>query len=324
MIIDEKTQPTVTIAIVTWNSEKDIADCLQPLQELPSNWGIWIADNNSADSTVKLVKEKFPGVNVIANKENLGFAEACNQIAAQSESDYILFLNPDAVAAKEELEKSLDEIVKNPKIGVLGVKMTFEDGEVQSTCNIFPTLSSSIIDNLGLYRFISDSKKEKLLGDFFDYNNSSEVEWVYGGFMLSPRSAFEKIGGMPEDYFLFAEDMDYCYQINQAGYQIWFYADAQIIHKGNRSAGQLPSHWRIERTLLSNYAFCFKNFGNLKTRLIQLVELKGNLLEYLNVKFRTTNANLLNESKIYRKFIVKSLKISRAETFRILHQRPSK
>lgn len=324
MVIDEKTQPTVTIAIVTWNSEKDIADCLQPLQELSPNWGIWIADNNSADSTVELIKEKFPRVNVIANKENLGFAEACNQIAAQSESDYLLFLNPDAVATKENLEKALNEITKQPKIGVLGVKMTFEDGEVQSTCNRFPTVFSSIIDNLGLYRFISASKREELLGDFFDYKNSREVEWVYGGFMLSPRKVFEEIGGMPEDYFLFAEDMDYCYQIKQAGYQIWFYADAQIIHKGNRSAGQLPSHWRIERTVLSNYAFCFKNFGWLKTRLIQLIELTGNLIDYLNIKFRTSNTNFLAESTIYRKYILKSLKISRAETFKILHERPSK
>ncbi len=316
-------QKSVAIAIVTWNSAREIADCLAPLEALPENWQVWVADNASADETVKLIKEKFPFVKIIANNDNRGFAEACNQIAVASVTDFVLYLNPDAIAAPVELEKALNEITANEQIGVLGVKITDETGDLHKTCFKYPTLFNSFIEKLNFYRLLTaKQKREFLLGDYFDHQSSRETDWLVGAFMLSRREAIEKVGGIPEDYFLFAEDLDFCYRVRQAGYKIWFYADAQIVHKGNQSAGQMPSEWRVERTVLSKYAFCFIHFGWLRTRLIQLLDLTGNYLDSAIVHLRKPDSTFASEAKIYRKFTKKALKMSRAEIFNLLRKRP--
>jgi GT2 family glycosyltransferase len=319
----EKSQPGVSIAIVTWNSAKEIAECLEPLQELPENWEVWVADNASTDDTVKIVRNDFPSVKVIANFDNRGFAEACNQIVNATSREFVLFLNPDSVASKDGLEKALAEIAGNKEIGVLGVKLLDEKGVLQKSCYKFPTVSNSLIEKSGFYRLLSENKKrDYLLGDFFDHQASREVDWLYGAFMLARREAVEKTGGVPEDYFLFAEDLDFCYLIKRAGYKIRFFAGAEIVHKGNQSAGQLPSVWRIERTVLSKYAFCFNRFGWFKARLIQLIDLFGNLTETAIVKIRRPDSDFIAEAKIYRAFIKKALTMSKAEIFRLLRNRP--
>lgn len=204
------------------------------------------------------------------------------------------------------------------------MKLSDEHGVLQKSCYKFPTVFNSFVEKLGFYRILSETQRaEYLLGDFFDHQSSREVDWLYGAFMLARRAACEKVGGIPEDYFLFAEDLDFCYRIKQAGYKVWFYAEAEIVHKGNQSAGQLPSDWRIERTLLSKYAFCFIQFGWLKTRLIQLIDLFGNLTESVIAKLRRPDSTFLAEAKIYRKFIKKALRMSKAEIFKLLRTRPS-
>lgn len=319
----QKSPKSCAIAIVTWNSAKEIAECLAPLEALPENWQVWVADNASTDETVKIIEEQFPFVKLIANRENLGFAEACNQIAFGTATDFVLFLNPDSIAAPDALEKSLDEITANPEIGILGVKIIKENGDLQRTCFRYPTLFNSFIEKLGFYRFLSAAqKREFLLGDYFDHLSSRETDWLVGAFMLSSRAAIEKVGGIPEDYFLFAEDLDFCYRVRQAGYKIWFSAGTQIVHKGNQSAGQLPSEWRVERTVLSKYAFCFIHFGWLRTWLIQLIDLTGYYLDSAIVRLRKSDPKFLIEAKIYRKFIKKALKMNRTQIFSLLRKRP--
>lgn len=313
----------ISIAIVTWNNAREIAECLAPLQKLPENWAISVADNASSDKTVEIIRNEFPRVKIIANRENLGFAKACNQIVANTDGEFVLFLNPDAIAASDALETALREIERDERIGVLGVRLTDENGVLQKSVYRFPNVFNSFIEKLGFYRLLSrNQKREYLLGDYFDHLSSREVDWLYGAFMLTRRAAIERAGGVPEDYFLFAEDIDFCWLVKKAGYRIWFSAECEIVHKGNQSAGQLPSAWRVERTVLSKYAFCFNRFGWLKTRLIQTIDLTGNFLEASIVKFRRKDSPFIKEAKIYRTFIKKALKMSKSEIFRLINTRP--
>ncbi len=313
----------ISIAIVTWNNAREIAECLAPLCSLPENWEVRVADNASTDATVEIIRSDFPRVKTIANRENLGFAGACNQIVEQTDGEFVLFLNPDSIVSSDELEKALKEIQRDEQIGVLGVRLTDETGVLQKSCHRFPNVSNSLVEKLGLYRLLSQTQKtDMLLGDYFDHETSREVDWLYGAFMLARRTALEKTGGVPEDYFLFAEDLDFCWLVKRAGYKVWFYAGSSVIHKGNQSAGQLPSAWRVERTVLSKYAFCFNRFGWYKTRLIQLIDLTGNLIETSIAKLRRKDSPFLHEAKIYRTFIRKALKMSQTEIFRLINTRP--
>lgn len=317
-----KKQPTAAVSIVTWNSAAEIGDCLRPLEDLPQNWEVWVVDNNSADNTAEIVREEFPFVKLIANADNRGFAEANNQVINQTETDYVLVLNPDTEAEAENLEKSLEIIEQNPQIGLLGVKLRNDDESLQTTCFHFPTLWKNFVDSIGLHRFYSAEKNvEMFAGDLFDHSRAREVDWIKGAFMLARREAIEKAGAIPEDYFLFAEDLDWCWQIKQSGYEIWFSPEVSIKHKSNKSAGQLPSRWRVEKTTLSKYLFCFKNFGWLETRLIQITDFTGLNYKILRGSLKKTQSNDLQEWKASRKEVRKSIFMSRRKIETKLNER---
>lgn len=315
-------KPTVAVVIVTWNSEKDIADCLKPLIDLPDNWEIWVSDNDSKDETVKVVTENFLRVQIIENKENLGFAKGCNQAIEKTNADYILLLNPDSLGETKTFLEVLEAAEKEPKLGALGIRISNENGEQLTSCFPFPSLAKNAVDNLGLHRFLSRKWLENNLFDnFFDHESVKRIDWTAGCFILIPRQVLNKIGNLPEDYFIFGEDIDLCFQIWQAGFEVIFYPQFGIIHKGSQSVGQLPSNWRIERTLISKYAFCFKYYGALKARLIQLSDYFGFLFGAWWLAIRKPDSPLREEWKMYRKVIGKSLKMSRQRMLDLLNNR---
>jgi GT2 family glycosyltransferase len=317
-----KKMPTVAVSIVTWNSSAEIGECLLALADLPENWEVWVVDNNSADATVEIVRNEFPFVKLIANPDNKGFAEANNQVINQTETDYVLLLNPDTRAAVRGLERSLEIIEENPQIGLLGVRLCNDDGTLQTTCFHFPTAWKNYVDAVGLERLYSKEKIEEMFaGDYFAHDEPRPVDWVKGAFMLARRAAIEKAGAVPEDYFMFAEDLDFCWQISQSGYQIWFSPEVSVIHKSNKSAGQLPSNWRVERTTLSKYLFCLKNFGSFKGRFIQLTDLIGVNYKIFRRSLKDPKSTDIAEWKRSRREIFRSVFMSRGQIRAKLHER---
>jgi GT2 family glycosyltransferase len=309
-----KRMPTVAVSIVTWNSSAEIGDCLRSLARLPENWEVWVVDNNSADNTIEVIRKEFPFVKFIANTDNKGFAEANNQVINQTETDYVLLLNPDTQATAEGLEKSLEIIEENAKIGVLGVRLCNDDGSLQTTCFHFPTVWKNAVDAIGLQRLYEREKIiEMFAGDWFEHDVSRNVDWVKGAFMLVRREAIKRAGAVPEDYFMFAEDLDFCWQISRSGYEIRFSPEVTVLHKSNKSAGQLPSAWRVERTTLSKYLFALKNFGFLKARLIQLTDLFGVNYKIFRRSLKDKNSSDIQEWKLFREQIFKSVFMSRKQ-----------
>jgi GT2 family glycosyltransferase len=317
-----KKMPTVAVSIVTWNSAAEIGDCLRSLEELPANWEVWAVDNNSADTTVEFIGNEFPWVKLIANLDNKGFAEANNQVIDRTATDYVLLLNPDTQATVEGLEKALDIIEENSRIGLLGVKLCNDDGSLQTTCFHFPTVWKNFVDALGLHRIYSRERLAEIFAsDFFAHDRFRRVDWVKGAFMLVRRAAIEKAGAVPEDYFMFAEDLDFCWQVAHSGFEIWFSPEASVIHKSNKSAGQLPSNWRVERTTLSKYLFCFKNFGALKTRFIQLTDLVGINYNIFRRSLKDSQSPEIKAWQMSRREIFKSIFMSRQAIEKKLNER---
>lgn len=314
--------PTVAISIVTWNSVAEIGDCLRSMENLPPNWEVWVVDNKSSDNTVEYIRKEFPFVKLIENLDNKGFAEANNQVVHATQTDYVLFLNPDTQGNVEALEKSLEIIESNLKIGILGVKLCNDDGSLQTTCFHYPTFWKNLVDGIGLQRLYAKEKiVEMFAGEYFAHDVSRKVDWVKGAFMLTRREAIEKAGAIPEDYFMFAEDLDFCWQVAKSGYEIHFTPEVLIFHKSNKSAGQLPSNWRVERTTLSKYLFCLKNFGWMKGRLIQLTDLIGVNYKIFRKSLKDSKSQDITEWKMFRREIFRSIFMSRKRIREILHHR---
>lgn len=313
------TTKSLTTIVVTWNSGEDIAECLTSLRSSADFNDIAVGDNGSFDGTPEIIREKFPDVTISEFPENPGFAAACNRLASSCATEFVLFLNPDCIVNPSALESALERFAGDTGLGLVSVALDDERGVRQRICYRFPGVWNSIVDGLGLYRLLPKRRREEsMLGDFFDNASSRDVDWVYGAFMLVRRRALAEIGGVPEDYFLFAEDLDLCYQLRAAGYRIGFIADVSVIHKGNRSAGQLPGTWRIERTVLTRYAFCFKNFGLVRTRLIQMIDLTGLVASVI----RAADSDSRGIAMSYLRVTARSLMMGRRTLSETIHTRP--
>lgn len=192
----------------------------------------WVVDNNSVDDSVEMVREKFPEVNLIANKENVGFSKANNQAIRCSSGEYVLLLNPDTVVEEDTFAKCIAFMDAHPEAGGLGVRMIDGSGKfLPESKRGFPTPWVAFCKTFGLSSLFPTSKlfNHYHVG-YLPEHDINEVEVLAGAFMLLRRSALDKIGLLDEDFFMYGEDIDLSYRIVKEGYKNYYFPDTTIIH----------------------------------------------------------------------------------------------
>ena len=228
---------TNTAVIVTYNSERTIESCLSSIPN--SDVDVVVVDNNSTDRTVETSKN-FPEVKLIRNEQNLGFGKANNIGAKNSNSKYILFLNPDSKLEGDAVEKLASYLDTHSDVAVVGPKLLNSDSSIQKEIARFPTLFSQILILLRAHRL-------PFLGNFayqnLDYNKTQEAEHLMGAALLVRREVFEKVGGFDENFFLWFEETDLLKRIEDKGYKIIYYPEAVVTHLVGQSTKQL-SFWK--------------------------------------------------------------------------------
>lgn len=193
---------------------------------------VFVVDNNSVDGSVKMVRDKFPEVILIANKENTGFSRANNQAMRVAQGEYILLLNPDTVVEENTFRKVVSFMDAHPDAGGLGVQMIDGKGNfLPESKRGLPTPSVAFYKIFGLSKLFPKSKTfgRYHLG-YLDKNATHEVEILSGAFMLMRKAALDKVGLLDEDYFMYGEDIDLSYRIILGGYKNYYYHDTRIIH----------------------------------------------------------------------------------------------
>jgi len=227
---------TLTIGIVNYNTKKDLKKCIKSILQNPPNcnYQIIIVDNDSRDGSRKLLKQiKNENIKYISNNKNMGFGRACNQIEKTQNSSYILFLNPDVEVSKNAIDKLIDFLKKNEKIGMVTGKLLFPDDSFQLSCRKFPTILRVLFGRESFLRKTFPNNiisKEYLMSDL-DYNKIQFPDWVRGAVMLFKTDLFEKIGGFDEKFFLYFEDTDICLRLRKKGYEIAYLPEAVFYHK---------------------------------------------------------------------------------------------
>jgi len=179
-----------------------------------------------------MLKTQFPKIKLIENKENIGFAKANNQAIKLSDAEYILLLNPDTILQEDTLQKSIDRIEKDNKIGALGIKMYDGNGKfLPESKRGFPSPVAAFSKMTGLANLFPKSKVfGKYHLGYLDSNRNHEVDVLSGAFMLIRKSVLYEIGLLDETYFMYGEDIDLSYRIQQAGYKNFYLAESNIIH----------------------------------------------------------------------------------------------
>ena len=191
-----------------------------------------MVDNNSVDGSIALIRDKFPQVNLIQNKVNVGFSAANNQAIKISKGKYILLLNPDTVVQEDTFEKTLAFMEAHPDAGGLGIKMLDGKGAfLPESKRGLPTPSVAFYKIFGLAKLFPGSKKfGQYHVTYLDKNKNHPVDVLSGAFMLMRKETLDKVGLLDETFFMYGEDIDLSYRITQAGYKNYYFAESSIIH----------------------------------------------------------------------------------------------
>ncbi len=193
---------------------------------------IFVVDNNSADGSVAMVRERFPEVQLIDNEDNVGFSVANNQAIRLATGKYILLLNPDTVVQEDTFHKCLDFMESHPEAGGLGVRMMDGAGKfLPESKRGFPSPFVAFCKAFGLSRLFPTSRtfNRYHLG-FLGEHDTNEIDVLAGAFMLLRRAALDEVGLLDEAFFMYGEDIDLSYRIVQGGWKNYYFPATSIIH----------------------------------------------------------------------------------------------
>jgi O-antigen biosynthesis protein len=224
----------LSIVIVNYKVPYFMEHCLSSVMAASKHiqTEVIVVDNASGDESVFLIQQYFPEVIVIANTTNVGFAQANNQGLAIAKGEYILYLNPDTILPEDALQQSINTLKANKNIGALGVRLIDGKGQyLPESKRGFPSLFTAFYKITGIYRL---APKHAVLNKYYmgsvSQHTSGVVDVLPGCFMLMPRDVINKVGGFSNDYFMYGEDIDLSYMVQQAGFNNYYLASTTIIH----------------------------------------------------------------------------------------------
>ncbi len=260
---------SLSIIIVSFNTKKILLNLLTDLKKtvyLARKKGYFIqiivVDNNSADGTVLELKKKFKWVKTLVNSRNIGFSSACNKGILEAKGDIILFLNSDTKIMPETLIKCLNFITSRKNIDALTCRVELPNGKIDPACHRgFPTPWNSFCYFLGLEKLFP---KSKLFSGYHqgwkDLTTTHEIDSCSGAFLMVKKLVIDKIGVLDSRYFMYGEDLDWCYRMKKAGFQLWYYPKTKIIHYKGTSGRKNPSNYEIKKQSKENFYETMKLF----------------------------------------------------------------
>jgi hypothetical protein len=239
---------------------------------------IIVVDNASSDGSPEMVKAEFPGVSLLTNAGNVGFAAANNQGTAIARGRYFALVNSDVEVFPGTLSTMLAFMDAKPDVGMLGPKVLNADRTLQPSCRTFPSLRSWFLRALALDTALPRSR---IFGDHFmthwSHDEERDVDILSGCFWLIRRRAHEEVGGLDTRFFMYAEDMDLCLRYRRAAWRVTFLPRAEIIHYGGASSDRAPVRFWIEQQRAS-LQYWKKHHGVASTVALYLLLIAHHLL----------------------------------------------
>jgi len=239
----------LTIVVVTWSSAEEMPALLASLQPvLAEGAELVVVENASGDDTPAVVRAAVPTARLIENDRNRGFASAANQGLAAAARSFVLFLNPDVVVPEGAIERAFACAGADPTIGVLGCRTVDATGSVQPTVDRFHTIGGLVREAVRERRFGGLPRGEAPA-------RLTDVDWLYGSFLLCRRDMMVALGGFDERYFMYGEDLDLCRRVHDGGWRVVYDPGATIVHYGNRSGARRYGEVRDATVLTGTLRF---------------------------------------------------------------------
>ena len=246
----------VAVVIVSYNVCRLLDECLQSVRKALEgiDGEVFVVDNRSSDGTVETLQPRYPEVHFVANSENVGFARANNQAIRQSQSEYVLLLNPDTVVYKETIRGTLDFLDAHPEARGAGIRILTREGvPAPESRRAIPTPWVSMLKMLGFTR--------RYYMSHLSWNEPGRIEVVSGAYCMLRRKALDQVGLLDEDFFMYGEDIDLSYRLLKGGWQNW-YLPYDIVHYKGESTQK--SSFRYVHTFYQAMLIFFrKHYGHL-------------------------------------------------------------
>lgn len=253
------------ILIVNWNTGPYLRACLESIAgaacEGVTISRVVVADNASSDGSCEGLANLAIPLRLIRNSTNRGFAAACNQAAAGTTADYLLFLNPDTRLFDDSLSEPIAYMSHpgNTRVGICGIQLVDGQGRPVVSCARFPTPGMFLARALGLTALWPSAFKPQQVSPE-EYEGCTEVDQVIGAYFLVRRPLFEAVGGFDERFFVYFEEVDLSARLRQQGYRSVLLKDVTAYHQGGISSEQVKAA-RLFYSLRSRVLFAFKHFS---------------------------------------------------------------
>jgi GT2 family glycosyltransferase len=245
--VSEDDRPLIDVGVLTWNTGELTAQALRHLLDTDQGCRLrlLVRDNGSQDGTVETLRARVPEAEIDAGAENLGFAAGVNKIFARSTAPWFFLLNSDAWPQPGAIRRLVDAAVTHPRAGAIVPRLENPDGTLQHSTHPFPSPGISLMSALGP-RVVGPVRSDQhLLNGGWKGDRARDVDWAIAAAWLIRRSALHDIGGLDERFFMYAEDLEWCWRARKGGWTIWFEPSAVVRHVSNVS-GEMA--WGSERT----------------------------------------------------------------------------
>ena len=265
----------VTISIVSLNTRELLAACLRSvLTTTRVTFDVHVVDNGSSDGSTAMVAVDFPQVRLTRSGSNRGFAAANNCAIREADSRYVLLLNPDTIVSPQTVGDLVSFMDDHADVGICGPKIMFPDGRFQSCGYRFPTLISEVRQsknvNWLLRRLVGTEPPLQVEAVPFD------VDWVDGACLLIRREALSDVGFLDEQFFLYAEELDWCFRARKAGWRVCALPDVEMVHYQGQSSAQM-SDFSLAHLVETRLRYYRKNHGVTTAAITSLVYAMGSV-----------------------------------------------
>ncbi|MCS6821248.1 MAG: glycosyltransferase family 2 protein [Microscillaceae bacterium] len=294
----------VSIIIINYNTyeltSKCIASVLAHTKDV--NYEIILIDNASQECDAQLFLTQFPSIRLIKSPQNVGFSKGNNLGIAVAQGEYILLLNSDTELIENSIKICIERMQAEEKIGVLSCSLIYPNGEYQSIANRFPSIQLELIELLRINKLLSASQRShQLMGRYIQHHRESYVDWVWGAFFLTKRRIIEQFpeNKLPDDFFMYFEDVEWCYLIRKMGYKVLYYPKTKIIHHLSASTASLPDSYfaKLEKIATNEATFFKRQKGTWYVKLLYWLR----SLKYWSLR----GDNFKKVSKFYYNFLKK-------------------
>jgi N-acetylglucosaminyl-diphospho-decaprenol L-rhamnosyltransferase len=262
-------QPPIAVAVVSWNTRDLLDRCLQSLwpDADAGRATVWVVDNNSADGSAEMVRTQHPWATLIASDANLGFGAAVNLVAERTRGPWLVAANADVTLEPDALQRLRMTAEALPQIGMVGPRLLLLDGSTQVSVRPFPGMRMALLLALHADRFSARAARALRAPAAWEPPATAPVPWIAGALVLMSRAAFTALGGFDPNQWLYGEDLDLCWRMRQAGWEIVYEPAARVHHAHSAASAQRFESEALDSHIDAvNYLWMLRRRGAVTTR----------------------------------------------------------